>query len=128
MFFAHDSIQQRGLFDFDMNPANLTPLPTDAEAVKFVVYISVSSAILKRAQKDFKRGEYRWVATAVSKLVKAPPDNDKARTLLADTYEQLAYQSENMGWRNAYFTGAQKLRVGHYQVQLKPLRPMCYRR
>ena len=40
------------------------------------------------------------------------PENDAARQLLADTYEQLGYQAEGAGWRNIYLTGAQELRVG----------------
>ncbi|WP_076408121.1 alkyl/aryl-sulfatase [Shewanella sp. UCD-KL12] len=97
---------------FDMNPANLNPLPTHPEAAKFVEYMGGANAILNKAQADYKQGEYRFVATALNKVVIAEPENKAARTLLADTYEQLGYQSETMGWRNTYLTGAQELRVG----------------
>ncbi|MGF1754419.1 MBL fold metallo-hydrolase [Vibrio makurazakiensis] len=97
---------------FDMNPANLNPLPTDKEAAKFVDYMGGSDIIVKKAQADFEKGEYRFVATVLDKVVNAEPSNDEARKLLADTYEQLGYQSETMGWRNTYLTGAQELRVG----------------
>lgn len=97
---------------FDMNPANLNPLPTKQEAEKFVDYMGGSDVILKKAQADFANGEYRFVATVMDKVVQSEPNNKDARKLLADTYEQLGYQSETMGWRNTYLTGAQELRVG----------------
>ena len=97
---------------FDMNPANLNPLPTDKEATKFVDYMGGSDVVIKKAETDFAKGEYRFVATVLNKVVKAEPSNKEARKLLADTYEQLGYQSETMGWRNTYLTGAQELRVG----------------
>ncbi|MDP2574193.1 alkyl sulfatase dimerization domain-containing protein [Vibrio penaeicida] len=97
---------------FDMNPANLNPLPVQKESLKFVEYMGGSDVIVKKAHSDFEKGEYRFVATVLDKVVRAEPDNNEARKLLADTYEQLGYQSETMGWRNTYLTGAQELRVG----------------
>ncbi|MBL4828975.1 MAG: MBL fold metallo-hydrolase [Aliivibrio sp.] len=97
---------------FDMNPANLNPLTTDKESAKFVDYMGGGDVIVKKAHADFENGEYRFVATVLNKVVIAEPSNNEARQLLADTYEQLGYQSETMGWRNTYLTGAQELRVG----------------
>ena len=64
------------------------------------------------AAKDFAKGEFRFVAQAVSHLVFADPDNQAARAMLADTFEQLGYASESSTWRNAYLFGAQELRQG----------------
>jgi len=97
---------------FDMNPANLNPLPIKAESAKFVEYMGGSENILNKAQKDFEQGDYRFAATAVNKVVQVEPDNLKARALLADAYEQMGYQAEGAGWRNIYLTGAQELRLG----------------
>lgn len=97
---------------FDMNPANLNPLPIKAESAKFVEYMGGAEAILKKAEKDFAAGDYRFVATALNKVVQADPDNLKARALLADAFEQMGYQAEGAGWRNIYLTGAQELRLG----------------
>ncbi|MEW6998534.1 alkyl/aryl-sulfatase [Colwelliaceae bacterium BS250] len=97
---------------FDMNPSNLNPLPVEPQSVKFVEYMGGSDAIVKKAKADFAKGEYRFVATALNKVVQAEPDNVAARKLLADTLEQLGYQSEGAGWRNIYLTGAQELRIG----------------
>src|SRR5256885_369547 len=71
-----------------------------------------ADAILQRAAKDFGKGEFRFVAQALSHLVFAEPDNQAARALLADTFEQLGYAAESAAWRNAYLFGAQELRQG----------------
>ena len=71
-----------------------------------------ADAILARARKDFANGEFRFVAQAVSHLVFAEPDNQAARAMLADTFEQLGYAAESSTWRNAYLFGAQELRQG----------------
>ena len=97
---------------FDMNPANLNPLPTKAEAEKFVEYMGGADNVVQKSKQDFSQGEYRFVATALNKVVMADPQHQVARDLLADTYEQLGYQAEGAGWRNIYLTGAQELRVG----------------
>ncbi|MGS0692044.1 alkyl/aryl-sulfatase [Shewanella sp. 30m-9] len=97
---------------FDMNPSNLNPLPVDAEALKFVEYMGGCDVVTEKAKADFVKGEYRFVATAMDKVVNVCPDNRSARSLLADTYEQLGYQAESAGWRNVYLTGAQETRVG----------------
>src|SRR2546421_12819781 len=71
---------------------------------------------LQRAAKDFGKGEFRIVAQALSHLVFAEPDNQAARALLADTFEQLGYAAESATWRNAYLFGAQELRQGMPKV------------
>jgi alkyl sulfatase BDS1-like metallo-beta-lactamase superfamily hydrolase len=97
---------------FDMNPANLNPLPTQSEATQFVRYMGGVDNIIANAKEDFSQGEYRFVATVLNKVVVAEPTHKVARDMLADTYEQLGYQAEGAGWRNIYLTGAQELRVG----------------
>lgn len=97
---------------FDGNPANLHPLPPVEAGTKFVEYAGGADALLERARADFEAGEYRWVAEAVNHLVFADPANERARTLLAETYEQLAYQAESGPWRNFYLAGATELRHG----------------
>jgi len=112
--YSHNSraVYNMYLGYFDMNPANLNPLPIKAESAKFVEYMGGSQLIFEKAQADFSKGEYRFVATALNKVVQVEPNNSEVRKLLADTYEQLGYQSEGAGWRNTYLTGAQELRVG----------------
>lgn len=45
-------------------------------------------------------------------VVFSDANNVGAKQLLADTYEQLGYQSESGPWRNFYLTGARELREG----------------
>jgi len=77
-----------------------------------VEYMGGAQAALQRARDDFARGEYRFVAEAMSHLVFADPSDREARELAADALEQLGYQSESATWRNAYLLGALELRQG----------------
>jgi alkyl sulfatase BDS1-like metallo-beta-lactamase superfamily hydrolase len=97
---------------YDANPADLNPLPRAEEAKKQVEYMGGAEATIKRAREDFKAGQYRWVASVMSKVVFAEPANKEARELGADALEQLGYQSEAATWRNAYLLGALELRNG----------------
>ncbi|WP_425987823.1 alkyl/aryl-sulfatase [Afipia sp. DC4300-2b1] len=97
---------------YDANPADLNPLPRTEEAKKQVEYMGGAEATIKRARDDYKAGQYRWVASVMSKVVFADPANKDARELGADALEQLGYQSEAATWRNAYLLGALELRGG----------------
>jgi len=97
---------------FDANPANLHPLPPVENARKAVEYMGGADAVLERAAVDFAAGNYRWVASVLKDVVFADPDNEAAKGLLADTYEQLGYQAENGTWRDFYLSGAKELRDG----------------
>nr|WP_245334859.1 alkyl sulfatase dimerization domain-containing protein [Bradyrhizobium mercantei] len=106
------AIYQKYLGWYDANPANLDPLPRVATGKKFVEYMGGADAALERAQHDFERGEFRFVAQVLSHVVFADPSNDRAREMLADTFEQMGYATESANWRNAYLLGAQELRQG----------------
>jgi alkyl sulfatase BDS1-like metallo-beta-lactamase superfamily hydrolase len=97
---------------YDGNPANLDPLPPEDAATRYVKMMGGSAAILQQAQGDFEKGEYRWVAEVLNHLVFAEPNNGAAKALLAQTYDQLAYQAESGPWRDVYLTGALELRQG----------------
>jgi alkyl sulfatase BDS1-like metallo-beta-lactamase superfamily hydrolase len=117
------AIYQKYLGWYDANPVNLDPLPPVESGKKYVEYMGGSEAILARARKDFAKGEFRFVAQAVSHLVFAEPDNQAARALLADTFEQLGYSAESATWRNAYLFGAQELRIGMPKAPPRPPMP-----
>jgi alkyl sulfatase BDS1-like metallo-beta-lactamase superfamily hydrolase len=117
------AIYQKYLGWYDANPVNLDPLPPVASGKKYVEYMGGADAILKRARTDFAKGEFRFVAQAVSHLVFADPDNAAARALLADTLEQLGYAAESATWRNAYCFGAQELRLGLPKAPPRPTMP-----
>jgi len=57
-------------------------------------------------------GQYRHAVEILDRLVFAEPGNQPAKDLLADAYEQLGYQQENPGLRNAFLAGAYELRSG----------------
>lgn len=97
---------------FDGNPANLNPLNVVDESVKYVEYMGGSQAVLEKARADFKKGEFRFAATALNHVVFAEPDNQEAANLLANAYTQLGYMAESGSWRNFYLTGAKELREG----------------
>ena len=106
------AIYQKYLGWYDANPVNLDPLPPVEAGKRYVEYMGGAEALIVRARADFAKGEFRFVAQAVSHLVFAEPDNLAARALLADTFEQLGYAAESSTWRNAYLFGAQELRQG----------------
>ena len=117
------AIYQKYLGWYDANPVNLDPLPPVEAGKKYVEYMGGGEAILARARRDFVKGEFRFVAQAVSHLVFAEPDNQAARALLADTFEQLGYAAESATWRNAYLFGAQELRQGMPKTPPRPPMP-----
>ena len=102
---------------FSGNPSELNELPPVEEGIKFVEYMGGADAVIEKAQKDYDKGEYRWVATALNHVVFADPNNKEAKELLASTLEQLGYQSESAPWRNFYLTGADELRNGTGKVK-----------
>lgn len=106
------AIYQRYLGWYDANPAHLDPLPGAGGAQRTLAYMGGSAAVLRRAEEDFARGEYRWVAQVLDIVVQAEPENGAARELEAKAFEQLAYVAESSTWRNAYLQGAAELRRG----------------
>ncbi|MDI4232803.1 alkyl sulfatase dimerization domain-containing protein [Bradyrhizobium sp. Arg237L] len=117
------AIYQKYLGWYDANPVNLDPMPPVESGRKYVEYMGGADAILERARKDFANGEFRFVAQAVSHVVFAEPENQAARALLADTFEQLGYAAESATWRNSYLFGAQELRQGMPKAPARPAMP-----
>ena len=111
---SHNSkaVYQAYLGWYDGNPAHLNPLPPEESAVRYVAYMGGAEEILAKARKSFNEGDYRWVAEVLNHLVFAEPGNQRAKLLLARTYDQLGYQAESGVWRNAFLTAAFELRHG----------------
>ncbi|MGW8590490.1 alkyl/aryl-sulfatase [Dietzia sp. NPDC055877] len=106
------AIYQRYMGWFDGNPATLWEHPPVAAALRHVEFMGGTEAVLEKAQRSFEEGDFRWVAQVVNYVIFADPDNADARTLQADTFEQLGYGAENGTWRNFYLMGAYELRHG----------------
>ena len=111
---SHDvkAVYQKYLGWYDSNPANLNPLPPEESAKRYVEFMAGSKAVMKKAKEYYNKGEYRWVAEVMNKVVFAEPNNQEAKNLQADALEQLGYQSETATWRNEYLMGAYELRNG----------------
>lgn len=111
---SHDSkaVYQWYFGWFDGNPANLNPLPPADSASKYVAFMGGADAVLDKAQQSFDAGEYRWTAEVLNHVVFAEPENNAAKALLAQTYDQLGYRAESGPWRDFYLTGAKELRDG----------------
>jgi alkyl sulfatase BDS1-like metallo-beta-lactamase superfamily hydrolase len=71
-----------------------------------------SDKIIAKSVELINSGKYRHAVEILDRLVFAEPDNQPAKDLLADAYEQLGYQQENPGLRNAFLAGAYELRSG----------------
>ncbi len=117
------AIYQRYMGWYDANPANLNPLPPEQNATKLVEYMGGADAVIEQANKDYDKGEYRWVATVMNQVVFADPRNKAARELGANALEQLGYQAEAGTWRGAYLMGAMELREGSQPRTVGSLSP-----
>ncbi len=97
---------------WDANPATLIPLSPRDSAPLYVEMMGGSDKIMAKGQELHNAGQYRHAVEILDRLVFAQPDNQPAKDLLADAYEQLGYQQENPGLRNAFLAGAYELRSG----------------
>lgn len=105
-------VVQRYLGFWDCNPTTLIPLPPAESAPLYVDMMGGAAAILSRGRRLHDEGKYRLAQEIVNKLVEAEPQNEAAKDLLADIFEQIGYQQENPGLRNCFLAGAYELRSG----------------
>jgi alkyl sulfatase BDS1-like metallo-beta-lactamase superfamily hydrolase len=99
---------------FDGNPARLWPHPPAALAERYVSALGGIDRVVELAQTAYDAGDYRWAATLLDHAIFADEHHASARTLYADTLEQLGYGSENGTWRNFFLSGATELREGNF--------------
>ncbi len=105
-------VVQRYLGFWDCNPATLIPLSPEDSAPLYVEMMGGAEKIMAKGQALFNEGKYKHASEILDKLVHAQPDNQAAKDLLADVFEQLGYQQENPGLRNSFLAGALELRSG----------------
>jgi alkyl sulfatase BDS1-like metallo-beta-lactamase superfamily hydrolase len=103
---------------WDANPATLIPLSPADSAPLYVEMMGGSKKIMAKGKELHDKGEYLQAQEILNKLVQAEPQNQAARDLLADVYEQIGYQQENPGLRNSYLAGAFELRSGIPEGQI----------
>ena len=105
-------VVNRFLGHFDGNPANLIPLSPKDSAPLYVEMMGGSAKILAKGRQLMAQGKYLHATEILNRLVFAEPQNQAARRLLADAYEQLGYRSESTSVRNTFLQGAFELRNG----------------
>jgi alkyl sulfatase BDS1-like metallo-beta-lactamase superfamily hydrolase len=105
-------VVQRYLGFWDCNPATLIPLSPSDSAPLYVEMMGGADRIIARGRKLHDEGRYLHAQEIVNKLVQAEPQNQAAKELLADIFEQLGYQQENPGLRNSFLNATYELRTG----------------
>lgn len=105
-------VVQRYLGFWDCNPATLIPLSPEESAPLYVEMMGGAAKIMAKGRALAAQGKYKHASEILDKLVHAEPDNQAAKDLLADVFEQLGYQQENPGLRNSFLAGALELRSG----------------
>jgi alkyl sulfatase BDS1-like metallo-beta-lactamase superfamily hydrolase len=98
---------------WDCNPATLTPLSPSDSAPLYVEMMGGAEKIMAKGRELFDQGKYRHGVEILNKLVYAQPNNQEAKNLLADMFEQLGYQYESPSLRNSFLGGAKELRDGY---------------
>lgn len=108
------AIYQRYMGWFDGNPAHLWEHPPVERAKRYVRLAGGADQVVFHAREAFEKGDFRWAAEILNHVMFADANNATAKSLLADTYEQLGYGAENGTWRNFYISGAVELRSGKF--------------
>jgi alkyl sulfatase BDS1-like metallo-beta-lactamase superfamily hydrolase len=108
------AVYQRYMGWFDGNPGRLWPHPPEALAPRYVDAMGGIDRVVELAQAAFDSGDFRWAATLLDHAIFTDSAHNDARTLYADTLEQLAYGAENATWRNFFMSGATELRNGNF--------------
>ncbi|RMZ69746.1 beta-lactamase domain [Pyrenophora seminiperda CCB06] len=104
------AIYQRYIGWFDGNPAHLWEhIPTE-RAKRYVELIGGIGKTIDAGKMAYEDGDFRWAAEILNHAIFAEPENKRARHLMADTYEQLGYGSENGTWRDFFLSGTTELR------------------
>ncbi len=106
------AVINRYLGYWDVNPATLIPLSPRDSAPLYVELMGGAGKIMSKGQELHDQGKYFEASEILNKLVFAEPQNQPAKDLLADVYEQIGYQQENPGLRNSFLNGAYELRSG----------------
>jgi alkyl sulfatase BDS1-like metallo-beta-lactamase superfamily hydrolase len=106
------AVVNRYLGYWDANPATLIPLSPRDSAPLYVEMMGGSDKIMAKGKELYKDGKYLHASEILNKLVFAEPDNQPAKDLLADVFEQIGYQKESPSVRNSFLAGALELRNG----------------
>jgi alkyl sulfatase BDS1-like metallo-beta-lactamase superfamily hydrolase len=106
------AVINRYLGYWDGNPTTLIPLSPKDSAPLYVEMMGGSQKILAKGRQLYDSGQYLLATEILNKLVYAEPQNQAAKDLLADAFEQIGYQKESSSLRNSFLAAAQELRSG----------------
>ena len=111
---GHNSraVINRYLGYWDANPATLTPMSPRDSGPLYVEMMGGAQKIMAKGKELIAAGNYYAAIEILNKLVYGEPKNQAAKDLLADAFEQIGYQKESAGNRNAFLAGAYELRHG----------------
>jgi len=112
--FEHNSraVINRYLGYWDGNPTTLIPLSPEDSAPLYVEMMGGAAKIIAKGRELYDQGKYRHAQEILNKLVYAEPQNQEAKDLLADVFEQIGYQQESPSVRNSFLAAALELRSG----------------
>ena len=106
------AVINRYLGYWDGNPTTLIPLSPEDSAPLYVEMMGGAEPILAKGKALYDEGNYLHAQEILNKLVYAEPQNQKAKDLLADVFEQIGYQQESPSVRNSFLAAAYELRSG----------------
>lgn len=106
------AVINRYLGYWDANPATLIPLSPSDSAPLYVEMMGGAEKIITKGKSLYEQGKYRYAQEILNKLVYAEPQNQVAKDLLADVFEQIGYQKESPSVRNSFLAAALELRSG----------------
>ncbi len=106
------AVINRYLGYWDGNPTTLIPLSPADSAPLYVEMMGGAEKIIAKGRELYDQGKYRHAQEVLNKLVYAEPQNQKAKDLLADVFEQIGYQQESPSVRNSFLAAALELRSG----------------
>lgn len=106
------AVINRYLGYWDANPATLIPLSPHESAPLYVELMGGAEKILAKGKELSEQGKYREAMEILNKLVYAEPQNQDAKDLLANVFEQIGYQKESPSVRNSFLSAAYELRNG----------------
>lgn len=106
------AVVNRYLGYWDANPTTLIPLSPEVSAPLYVEMMGGAEPILAKGLMLYNEGKYLYAQEILNKLVYAEPQNQAAKDLLADVFEQIGYQKESPSVRNSFLAAAYELRNG----------------
>ncbi len=106
------AVINRYLGYWDGNPTTLIPLSPEDSASLYVEMMGGAKPIITKGKELYDQGKYRHAQEILNKLVYADPQNQEAKDLLSDVFEQIGYQQESPSVRNSFLAAAYELRNG----------------